>query len=123
MVWQSVVLPGTHTVTEVNRVLTDEPLGPASTMISATLVIGGGVGLGARPPPPPPPPHETADAHKATPALQRKIRSSVAPIRDCSAAISAHPRGRRRWEWIAASTLVRRTRAYVRPTAPPGHFA
>jgi hypothetical protein len=39
MVWQLVVLPGTHTVTDVNSVLTLALEGPGSMMTLATLPV------------------------------------------------------------------------------------
>src|SRR5260370_41119647 len=58
MVWHSVVLPGTQTVTVANSVLTLLLFGPASTMTDNTFE-GGGVDITAAPPPPPP--QETND--------------------------------------------------------------
>jgi hypothetical protein len=92
MVWQFVVLPGTHTVTDTNKVFTLLDDGPASTTtLTVFTVAGGGGGGGGVPPPPeppllppPPPPQESADMHSATP---KPIR--IARIQ----AISATPRG------------------------------
>jgi hypothetical protein len=81
MVWQLVVLPGTHTVTVVNRVLTSELVlvGPESTTTLTALEADGAgpPGDSVLPPPPPPPPHESADRHKAAHAPKRHARADV----------------------------------------------
>src|SRR5579863_9712094 len=109
MVWQLVVLPGVHTVTVVNRVLTSGLVlvGPALTTTLTTLAVAGG-----EPPPTPvdcdvplwPPPQPDADSNTAaiSPASALRI-SAVLPSRRRS----ARPRVSRR---------VPRMRACVRPT-------
>ena len=81
MVWQFVVLPGTHTVTVVNRVLMSGLVlvGPASTTTPTTFEPVGvelpeepldpEEPLGERPLSPPP--QESSDAHRAAHRLKR----------------------------------------------------
>ena len=90
MVWQFVVLPGTHTVTDTNKVFTLLEDGPASTMtLTVFTVAGGGGGVPPPPPPPllpppPPPPQERADMHRATqkPVRIARIQAISATLRD-----------------------------------------
>src|SRR5271170_6753786 len=82
MVWQLVVLPGTHTVIVVNSVFTSGLLlvGPASTTTLTTLEPVGVVepteelpdAGEAVLPPPPPPPQESADRHRAAQSPKRQ---------------------------------------------------
>src|SRR5450631_3683670 len=83
MVWHSVVLPGTQTVTLVNSVLTLLLFGPASTTTDATLV-GAGVDTTLAPPLPPPP-QETNER------LERQI-SPAAIMRTRFRISGSHPR-------------------------------
>src|SRR5450755_3582321 len=125
MVWQFVVLPGTHTVTVVYRVLTVLLAGPESTTTLTTFEpVGVGLPGDNELPPPPPPPHESADRHKAAHSPERSARVTVvAGVRTITRApISATPRGRRRWERLGASTPGPRMHAYVRSIEPPGRF-
>src|SRR5271154_2086862 len=83
MVWQ-VVVPGTHTVTVVNSVLTSGLVlvGPASTMTLTTL-LGGGVVPPVEPPdevelplPLAPPPQESTGRHRAAHSPKRHARAA-----------------------------------------------
>jgi hypothetical protein len=79
MTWQSVVLPGTHTVTVVYRVLTVLLAGPESTTTLTTFdPVGAGLPGDNELPPPPPPPHESADRHNAAHAPKRSVRVNAA---------------------------------------------
>jgi hypothetical protein len=77
MVWQLVVLPGTHTVTVVNKVLTSGLVlvGPASTTMPATLepvgveITGAGVLL--------PPPQDSSDQQRAAHSPKRHARAGA----------------------------------------------
>src|SRR5882757_1949768 len=128
MVWQLVVLPGTHTVTVVNSVLTSGfvLVGPASTTIPATLAP---VGVEPPPPgaveltpaPPLPSPQDSNGRHRA--AYTPKRHARAATPRTAILAISANlPRARRRAGPAAGTPPLRRS-AYVRLPAPPDHFA
>src|ERR1700722_4046612 len=85
MVWQLVVLPGTHTVTVVNNVLVSVLVvgsGPASTTTLTTLEpVDGGV----LPPPPPEstpaslPPQERTAVHRTAQNPKRAARA-CAPV-------------------------------------------
>src|ERR1700679_2518363 len=93
MVWQFVVLPGTHTVTVVNRVLTSGLVlvGPALTATPTTL---GPVGteLPDEPPDPvepvdpderpvlpsPSPPQESIGIHRTAQSARRQTRAAAA---------------------------------------------
>ena len=85
MVWQLVVLPGTHTVTVVNRVLRSGLVlvGPASTTTPTTLEpVGGGVPEEPLDPEEPlapveTPPQESTDAHNAAHRLKRRAREAA----------------------------------------------
>src|ERR1700719_3021150 len=83
MIWQFVVVPGTHTVTVVNRVLTSGLVlvGPASTTMSATLEPVGVELPGAiealLPPPPPPPPQESTGQQSTAHSPKRHARDGV----------------------------------------------
>src|SRR5260370_38839573 len=104
MVWQLVVLPGTHTVTVVNKVLTSGLVlvGPASTTTPATLGPVGGVELPGANEPPPPPPQESADRQRATHTPNRHARAGVPTAANLT--ISANlPRLRRRARPAAGS--------------------
>src|SRR5580658_7757543 len=111
MVWQLVVLPGLHTVTVVNSVLTSGLVlfGPALTATLTTLAADGveppGVPVNGVLPWPPPQP--SADRHRAVhnPASTARI-SAVLP-------------SRRRSERPRADRHVPRMRACAHPTAPP----
>src|SRR4029077_20393544 len=88
MIWQFVALPGTHTVTVVNKVLTSGVVlvGPASTTTSATLAP-----VGVEPPdpdeplplpltttpPPPPPPQESTGQQRAAHSPKRQARDDA----------------------------------------------
>src|ERR1700678_3340251 len=87
MVWQFVVLPGTHTVTVVNRVLMSGLVlvGPASTTTPTTFEPVG-VELPEEPPEEPldpvarlpsPPPQESTDAHRAAHRVKRRARDAA----------------------------------------------
>src|SRR5258708_12621187 len=78
MIWQFVVLPGTHTVTVVNKVLTSGLVlvGPASTTTPTTLEPVG-VGPTNEPVLPPPPPQESADQQRAAHSPTRHARDGV----------------------------------------------
>src|SRR5258708_16843486 len=117
MIWQFVVLPGTHTVTVVNKVLTSGLVlvGPASTTTPTTLEPVG-VGPTNEPVLPPPPPQESADQQRAAHSPKRHARDGVP--RGASLIISASLLRSHRWARPAASTRGPRRRAYVRPPAP-----
>src|SRR5271155_4280832 len=116
MVWQLVVLPGLHTVTVVNSVLTSGLVlvGPASTTTLTTLATAGG-----EPPEVPtdsgvslwPPPQPDADRHRA-------VHSPMSTAR-----ISAALPSRHRSERSGEGTRVLRTRACARPLAPPDRWS
>jgi hypothetical protein len=83
MVWQFVVLPGTQTVTVVNRVLMSGLVlvGPASTTTPTTFEPVG-VELPEEPLDPvarplSPPPQESTDAHRAAHRLKRRARDAA----------------------------------------------
>src|SRR5580704_10873403 len=119
MVWQFVVLPGTHTVTVVYRVLTVLLAGPESMTTLATFVpLGGGVLEDSVPPPPPP--HDNAVKHRAAHSPACSGRLNAAGIRSKPrAAISVTLRGRRRSERPGAGTPALRMRAYAPSIEPP----
>src|ERR1700680_3264565 len=80
MVWQLVVLPGTHSLTVVNSVFTSfVPAGPASTTTLATLATTGELEepAGAAVPPLPPPPQESPARHSAAQRPKRHVRAAV----------------------------------------------
>src|SRR5258707_741373 len=116
MVWQLVVLPGTHTVTVVNKVLTSGLVlvGPASTTMPATLepvgveITGAGVPL--------PPPQDSSDQQSAAHGPKRNARAG-APA-GATPAISANLLCSHRWARPAAGTRDPRRRACARPPAP-----
>src|SRR6266404_2600560 len=123
MVWQFVALPGTHTVTVVNKVLTSglALVGPASTTTSATLEPVGVEPPDATPPwPPPPPPQESTGQQSAAHNPKRHARDGV-PM-EAGLIISANLRRSRRWARPAAGTQGPRRRAYARPPAPRDWF-
>src|SRR6266404_1448182 len=108
MVWQLVVLPGTHTVTVVNSVLTLRLFGPASTTTETTFEGGGG-GVGVTPAPSPPPPQETNTR------LEKPI--SPAAIMWTTLRISVSRPWRSRAAGPAAGRHGPKMRAYVRSIA------
>src|SRR5882672_10928183 len=115
MVWQLVVLPGTHTVTVVNNVLTSGLVlvGPASTTTSTTLEpVGVGL-LGASEAPPPPPPQESAGRQRAAYTPKRHARAGVPRIAILT--ISANLPRSRRSARPAANTRSPQRSAYARP--------
>src|ERR1035437_406893 len=91
MVWQFEALPGTHTVTEVNNVLTSWFNGPPSTTTLTSLSAVGTVPPEEPPtsddvppeePPtsddvPPLPPQESADTPRTAQKLKRSTRTSA----------------------------------------------
>src|SRR5882724_11041916 len=94
MVWQFVVLPGTHSVTVVNNVLTSGLVlvGPASTTMSATLAP-----VGVEPPDAneAPPPQESAGRQRTAHTPKRHARAGVPRIAILTISASL-PRSRRR---------------------------
>src|SRR5882762_578693 len=126
MVWQFVVLPGTHTVTVVNSVLTSGLVlvGPASTTMPATLApvgVGPPGAVELTPAPPLPPPQDSTGRHRTAYTPKRLARAGTPRI--AILAISANlPRSRRRAR-PAAGTQPPRRSAYVRRPAPPDRFA
>src|SRR5258708_25467634 len=119
MVWQFVVLPGTHTVTVVNRVLTSGLVlvGPASTTMSATSAPVGVEFPGAIEalPPPPPPPQESIGQQSTAHSPKRHARDGV-PM-GVSLIISANLLHSHRRARPAAGTRGPRRRAYALPPA------
>src|SRR6266851_1820236 len=118
MIWQFVVLPGTHTVTVVNKVLTSGLVlvGPASTTTSTTLEPVGVELPGANEPLlPPPPPQESTGQQRAAHSPKRHARDGV-PMG--ASLISANLLRSHRWAQPAAGTRGPRMRAYARPPAP-----
>src|SRR6185437_3529520 len=120
MVWQLVLLPGTHTVTEVNRVLTEPPSGPASTVTLVTFAsLGPPPGGAAANPRPPPPPQDSAEAQIRAAIDQQR---TLAPVRmRCrrTAVINAGLPNPRRSAPRRSSRPARRMHAYDRPIPPP----
>src|SRR5258707_4542465 len=122
MAWQLVVLPGTHSVTVVNSVLTSGLVlvGPASTTMPVTLAPVGVEPPGAvelTPTPPPlPPPQDSTGRHRTAYTPKRHARAGTPRI--AILAISANlPRSRRRARPTAGKQTPR-TNAYVhRPAA------
>src|SRR5258708_4372924 len=117
MVWQLVVLPGTHTVTVVNKVLTSGLVlvGPASTTMSATLEPVG-VETGSPTVLRPPPPQDSTDQQRAAHSPKRQARAGAPP--GASLAINANLLCSHRWARPAAGTRDPRRRACARPPAP-----
>src|SRR6266404_1307904 len=117
MVWQFVVLPGTHTVTVVNRVLTSglALVGPASTTMSATLEPVGVELPDANDALLPPPPQESTGQQRAAHSPKRHARHGV-PM-GVSLIISANLLRSHRRARPAAGTRGPRRRAYARPPA------
>src|SRR5260370_24035628 len=117
MIWQFVVLPGTHTVTVVNKVLTSGLVlvGPASTTTSTTLEPVGVELPDANEPLLPPPPQESTDQQRAAHSPKRHARDGV-PM-GASLIISANLLRSHRLERPAAGTRGPRRRAYARPPA------
>src|SRR5258706_12136848 len=126
MAWQLVVLPGTHSVTVVNSVLTSGLVlvGPASTTMPVTLAPVGVEPPGAvelTPTPPPLPPQDSTGRHRTAYTPKRHARAGTPRI--AILAISANlPRSRRRARPTAGTQPPRRS-AYVRRPAPPDRFA
>src|ERR1700730_4828939 len=96
MVWQLVVLPGTHTVTVVNKVLTSGLVlvGPASTTMSTTLEPVGVETPGADVPLLPPP-QDSTDQQRAAHSPKRLARAGAAT--GASLTINANLLCSRRW--------------------------
>src|SRR5450755_4280667 len=101
MVWHSVVLPGTHTVTVVYKVLTASLEGPASTTTDTTFDAAGTVVLPEEPEAglESPPPHETVARlnTNARPPLSARLNLSISathPGRHRPVGLAANRRGR-----------------------------
>src|ERR1700722_5106709 len=126
MVWQLVVLPGTHNVTVVNSVLTSGVVlvGPASTTMPATLAPVGVEPPGAvelTPAPPLPPPQDSTTRHRAAYTPKRHARAGRPRI--ATRAINANLPHSRRWARPAAGRQPPKRSAYARRPAPPDRFA
>src|SRR5258707_7315328 len=127
MAWQLVVLPGTHSVTVVNSVLTSGLVlvGPESTAMRVTLAPVGVEHPGAveltRKPPPLPPQQDSTGRHRTAYTPKRHARAGTPRI--AILAISANlPRSRRRARPTAGTQPPRRS-ADVRRPPPPDPLA